>query len=295
METQQAPSTEGRDFARPLRRLRWELRRAQAGLRYGPARLARTPIIFGNSFPKSGTHLLTQVLHALPQIGPGVLRGMGPVLTFERRSGRRRTTQELVQDLRPLRPGDISFGHVIAIPETLPLLCRPEVVHFFLVRDPRDVVVSHAFYVAEKAPDHVHHAHYRQLGSPEAWIQASILGRPELGDAFPDIGARFRLYAGWRDCAWVCQLRFEDFIRQRQQTLAQMLDYLQARGFELQVTPEQALQTLAAAIDPHRSPTFRSGKIGGWKEHFTAEHRRLFKEVAGDLLVTLGYEQDDRW
>ncbi len=48
-------------------------------------------------------------------------------------------------------------------------------------------------------------------------------------------------------------------------------------------------------IDPHRSPTFRKGKIGGWRESFTDEHKHLFKEIAGDLLIRLGYEADFDW
>ena len=49
------------------------------------------------------------------------------------------------------------------------------------------------------------------------------------------------------------------------------------------------------AIQPGKSRTFRSGKTGGWKEHFPREHRLLFKDVAGDLLVRLGYEKDNDW
>jgi hypothetical protein len=34
---------------------------------------------------------------------------------------------------------------------------------------------------------------------------------------------------------------------------------------------------------------------GGWREFFTEEHKQLFKDVAGDLLVRLGYEKDNNW
>jgi sulfotransferase 6B1 len=55
------------------------------------------------------------------------------------------------------------------------------------------------------------------------------------------------------------------------------------------------LASLEASINPTKSPTFRSGKTGEWKKHFTEEHKSLFKEVAGDLLVKLGYERDGNW
>ncbi len=279
-----------------LRRARWWVRRAAARLRYGGGKLHRAPLIFGNSFPKSGTHLLTQVLFALPQIGPAVNQGMGPVLTFERQTGRRRSVQEIVADLAPLRAGDIGFGHVAATPETQARLCGPRVAHFFLYRDPRDVAVSHAFYVTDRAPDHVHHNHYQEtLGSPEERLATSIQGRPELGDQFPDIGARFALYRGWLDCQWVCRLRFEAFIEDRDAVLRKILHYLEARGFLTDWDEPRALRLLSGAIDPSRSPTFRQGRSGSWREHFTEEHRALFKEVAGDLLVELGYERGLDW
>jgi len=44
-----------------------------------------------------------------------------------------------------------------------------------------------------------------------------------------------------------------------------------------------------------KSDTFYSGKIGKWKKEFTKEHKALYKEIAGQLLIDLGYEQDLDW
>ena len=33
----------------------------------------------------------------------------------------------------------------------------------------------------------------------------------------------------------------------------------------------------------------------GWREFFTDEHKKLFKDVAGDLVVRLGYEKTNDW
>jgi hypothetical protein len=40
---------------------------------------------------------------------------------------------------------------------------------------------------------------------------------------------------------------------------------------------------------------YRKGVPGDWKNHFSAEHRRLFKRRHGDLLIRLGYEADHHW
>jgi sulfotransferase 6B1 len=41
--------------------------------------------------------------------------------------------------------------------------------------------------------------------------------------------------------------------------------------------------------------TFRKGQIGGWREEFSEEHERAAREIAGPLLVELGYEADPEW
>ncbi|MDL1944847.1 sulfotransferase domain-containing protein, partial [Chloroflexi bacterium CFX2] len=78
-------------------------------------------------------------------------------------------------------------------------------------------------------------------------------------------------------------------------TLLSMLDEVEKTGYKIPTRREKALSVLVEAIQPKKSHTFRSGKAGGWKEHFTEEHKKLFKNVAGDLLARLGYEKDDDW
>jgi hypothetical protein len=43
------------------------------------------------------------------------------------------------------------------------------------------------------------------------------------------------------------------------------------------------------------SSFYRKGVAGDWKNHFTGEDRRIFKEEAGELLIRLGYERDLDW
>ena len=43
------------------------------------------------------------------------------------------------------------------------------------------------------------------------------------------------------------------------------------------------------------SGTFRAGKQGGWKPHFSQRHIDAFKNIAGKLLIDLGYEQGFDW
>jgi hypothetical protein len=158
------------------------------------------------------------------------------------------------------------------------------------------VVVSHVFYVTELEPNHVHHDYYaNQLSSFEERLRVSILGRPELDVPFPGIAQRFTPYLPWLERPEVLSLRFEDFITRREETLGRVFDHAVSRGLKLTASREQAIAVLSQSIDPQRSPTFRRGRVGGWKEHFTPEIAALFKQEAGDLLTRLGYEKDTDW
>ena len=145
-------------------------------------------------------------------------------------------------------------------------------------------------------PDHIHHRFYKdELSDFNERLHTSILGLPESPLPFPNIRARFEPYIGWLDHPEVLLLHFEAFITNRDQVIDQVYNHAIKRGFPTTLERERALQILAESIDPQRSPTFRSGKTGGWKSGFSEKNRGLFKEVAGDLLIRLGYEQNHDW
>jgi len=105
-------------------------------------------------------------------------------------------------------------------------------------------------------------------------------------------------YAGvfeWLEQPAALCIRFEDLLEKRQDTLNAMLDRVEQTGYRLPTPRPQALEILLETIQPKKSKTFRSGKSGEWKKYFKPEHKALFKEVAGDLLTRLGYEQDNDW
>ena len=280
-------------FKSSLRCIRWRSRRFRQWLRYRPL---KAPVLFGNSFPKSGTHLLTQVLAGLTAFGPAVNSGLPPVVNFDGPTGFPLPLADLMKQLARLCPGDISYGHLHAHPEVVDLLCSSGWATYFIYRDPRDVVVSHVHYVTDMAPDHVHHDYYsHQLHSFEERLQVSILGRPELDIPFPGIAERFIPYLPWLEQPEVLPLCFEDFITQPLETIGRVFDHAVERGFNTSASRTDAIQSLQAAIDPKRSPTFRSGKIGGWQQLLTGENKSLFKQQAGELLIKLGYEKDLNW
>ncbi len=219
---------------------------------------------------------------------------------YEGESGLKRTPQQALAWLDSLRPRDIASAHLFARADVVARVCSPKFVPYFIFRDPRDVVVSHVFYVTDMEARHVHHDHYISLPDFNSRLNVSILGlsydRPERSRRveFPNIAERFAPYLGWLDHPEVLSIHFEDLMTDRAATLFRILDHFLARA-PLQTPRRQILDSLESSISPAKSPTFRSGKTGEWKQHFTEEHKKLFKDVAGDLLVKLGYESNYDW
>jgi len=252
------------------------------------------PILLGISFPKSGTHLLDQILLGFSRVAPFSRRLHSFYAEYEGESGHKRMLEQAVAWLDSLRPGDITSAHLFAREEVVKRVCSSAFVPYFIFRDPRDVVVSHVFYLTDMEARHVHHDYFASLPDFDSRLKVSILGRPDTNIEFPNIADRFAPYLGWLDQSAVMKIHFEDLINDRVATLNRIIDHFLVR-VPLQTPRGFILESLESSINPSRSPTFRSGKTGEWKKHFTQEHKKIFKDVAGDLLVKLGYEKDHDW
>jgi hypothetical protein len=252
------------------------------------------PILLGVSFPKSGTHLLDQILLGFSKVAPFSKRLHSFYAEYEGESGIKRAPAQARAWLNALRPRDVASAHLFARPEVVARATSPAFVPYFIFRDPRDVVVSHVFYVTEMETRHVHHAYYQSLPDFDSRLRVSVLGRPDAETEFPNIAERFAPYLGWLDCPEVLALHFEDLIENRAATLTRILDRFRAH-VSISTPPNRILEALEDSINPSKSPTFRSGKTGEWKKHFTDEHKKIFKDVAGELLIKLGYEKDGNW
>ena len=252
------------------------------------------PVLLGISFPKSGTHLLDQILLGFSKVAPYSKHIHSFFAEYEGESGRKRSPEQALAWLDSLHPCDIASAHLFARPEAIERLCSPSFIPYFIFRDPRDVVVSHVFYVTDMEARHVHHEYYRSLPDLNARLNVSILGRPEADIEFPNIAERFAPYLGWLEHNEVLSIHFEDLINDRASVLNRILEHFLAH-VPIHAPRQVILDSLESSINPKRSPTFRSGKTGEWKKYFTGEHKSTFKDIAGDLLIRLGYEKDHDW
>jgi hypothetical protein len=281
-----------------LRTLRRAIRPAgktlQAIGRWKRLSFHEAPPIFGNSKPKSGSHLLLQILKGFTQIMPYKYVQADPVRTITK-DGRRRTQAEIVAELKSIRRGVIGWGYVEATPENVAVLCQPDRVNYFIYRDPRDMLVSQVFFASDMQEEHGMHQYYNSLPDFGERLKVAIAGLDRDGLYMVNVKQRYEGVFQWLEQKDVMCIRFEDLIEDRDATLNTMLDEVESTGYAIPMPREKALPILIEAIQPKKSATFRSGKTGGWSQYFTPEHRKLFKDVAGDLLIRLGYEDDSDW
>jgi len=266
----------------------------QAIVRWKRFSFHEAPPIFGNSKPKSGSHLLLQILNGFTKIMPYKYVDANPVRTIEK-GGRRKTQEEISDELKRVPDDVIGWGYVEATEENVSFLTEAGRVNYFIYRDPRDMLVSQVFFATDMQEDHGMYKYYNSLPDFDERLKVAITGIDRDGVKMVSVKQRYEGVFQWLEQKNVLCLRFEDLINNRDATLNAMLDEVERTGYQIPTPREEALSVLIEAIQPKKSHTFRSGKTGGWKELFTDEHKKLFKDVAGDLLVRLGYEENNDW
>jgi sulfotransferase family protein len=282
-------------IAQKIRRsLRPTMKTAQSILRWKRFSFHETPSIFGNSKPKSGSHLLLQILNGFTRVMPYKYVDAEPIRTITN-DGRRRSQAEILDDLKRLPEGVIGWGYLEATKENVSFLTAAGHVNYFIYRDPRDLLISQVFFATDMHEGHGMHVHYNSLPDFGARLNVAITGIDQDGLKMVSVKQRYEGVFQWLEQKDVLCLRYEDLVNDRDVALNTMLDEVEKTGYKIPMSREKALSILVEAIQPKKSHTFRLGKTGGWKTYFTEEHKKLFKDVAGDLVVRLGYEKENDW
>jgi len=240
------------------------------------------------SYPKSGTHLLWQILQSL--VEPAVIPVRPSFFSIVESDGTECTERDALEWLDKLRPNEVAASHLYAWQKVMECVRKPPFVTYFIYRDPRDICVSYVHHVTNIDLKHYHHSYFMSLPDFNARLMTSILDVPGSDS---DIGKRFSPYLDWLDCPNVLSIRFENLIHNQFETLKRIIDHFEKQtGFPPFINTPEAL---AACIHPEVSGTFVTGTTGKWKKRFTQEHNKVFKDVAGDLLIRLGYEKNYDW
>lgn len=264
-----------------LARRRWTLERFGLTPQKFVARVRnRTePRILCVSLPKAGTHLLERALCLHPRL----YRRLVPTLS-EGNINRRHGFDALLDSLRP---GQVVLCHLAFTPEHRAWLTDRHIKCLFVIRDPRDIVVSQAYYIAGKR-GHPLHKLFANVPDLKERLKIAIRGDPAHG--LESVGQRLSQFAGWLDQSDLV-IRFEDLVAQGGRDNGVQRATLRAIYQAVGLSPQQEFfDDLARQLVSSVSPTFRTGKSGGWKAHFDPELEDLIRTVAGEKLARYGYE-----
>lgn len=268
------------------------------------SQLRRNPhksLILCNSYPKSGTHLLYQILYSIPD-----LQKWDDIVSVQALCGVMNTADHVRWKLGSAPNHSIVRSHLMYCDEILNILRNLNCKTLFIYRDLRDIAVSHARWVTKEKRIFLHDF-YISEDTFDQQLMYSIKGVP-VGSPFgsnvsqPDIGSDFRRWNGWVTDSATLSIKFEDLVGERgggsEDTrllrVEQIFDHL-----SISIPIQQVKEKFASyVLSPNESHTFRKGgkgSIGGWKTHFKEDHKTEFKKVAGELLIRLGYEEDYNW
>lgn len=274
--------------------LRWKWRRALSEIRYGNAAFQDLPIIIGNAIPKSGSTLLFNLLRGFEKLGPFIDTGLPEVKPYT--DGQLTDPAWILRELNALRPGDIRLGYFHALPHIMDFISSTKAAHFFIIRDPRDALVSSIFFAMDINPAHFHHDFIVNLKDMEERLLFAINGEAEGEFAMADVGERYERWSGWwSGDAEVCLIRFEELVSNPEEELARMLNYIKRKGFDPKLDLTEMVEILREQMAPSKSSTFRKGTSGEWRKYFTGPVVDEFKKYAGDTLIRMGYEENSEW
>jgi Sulfotransferase family len=97
------------------------------------------------------------------------------------------------------------------------------------------------------------------------------------------------------------EVRYEDLLEHPNEEVERLLGFLGAGtdpGIVEHCVSSASFEKLSRGRERGQedpSSFYRKGVSGDWKNHFTDEDKRIFKEEAGELLMQLGYERDLDW
>lgn len=186
----------------------------------------------------------------------------------------------------------------------------PDAKLIYIVRDGRDVLVSERFRNFVEDSKHLTAEDRRIIEALKVDQTPFTDGRRSIfTDSFlRDVGKRWaddlieiddeakRLYPG---CYF--SLRYEDLLAQPFAVMQKLWAFLGAESdpaLERAITAEMT-QNLDEEWQARRAGDIASflpkGKAGNWRNMYTARDRQIFKEIAGDLLIQWGYENDANW
>lgn len=241
------------------------------------------PRILTVTMPKSGTNLLQRILVLHPALSRAWLPTLG-----QRNREKWSNPQQLFASVGE---GKIVSTH-FDFEDDLARLLRKQLGFklILMVRDPRDAVISDMHYI-QTWPGHPLKAKITAMPDDKTRLIALIEGR----DGIRNIRDQILRFSEWSRYAHT--VRFEDAVgaagggsdEEQFNVIKTLFAYLDMPLCDREV------RFVANNARSSKTQTFRTGKIRNWEHVYDREVKDAFREVAGNLLIDLGYEDNTDW
>lgn len=227
---------------------------------------------FFSSVPKAGTNLLFKFLELLTK-----KNGIQCPLFIDGKS---------LPEFNPER--EFVYWHITFSAEAVSTLKNNNFKNLLIYRDPRDQIVSHAFWI-------IKNSYLFEECNFEGVCPFTI--KEIIEKLIKNVKNLYHnYYLAWLQYNLFFLIKFEDIIgekgggsKQTQfNTIKNIANYLEINISEKEIN--EIIDNLFGG-----TATFREGKIGSWKQYFDDDLKKLFKENSGDLLQILNYEPNNNW
>jgi len=187
----------------------------------------------------------------------------------------------------------------------------PDAHLIFIVRDGRDTVLSHRFQTFIDAPQHLGQ---EDLRIRNTFAKDSVPFFKKEKSVFTRTGLRKEAEAWVKNITETdkfgrelfgtsyLSLRYKDLIDEPRTSVEGIWEFLgvekefagvdEAIDSEMSVNLDEQWQNEKAK---EIAKSLRKGKTGTWQDLFTPRDKEIFKEIAGEALITWGYETDLDW
>ena len=241
-------------------------------------------MIIANVFPKSGTGLIRQILEPFGKEHGHLKMFWGP-------TGERVPTAKTKMLMSHMRHEEgVMTAHLHWDVQFAELFRNNKML--FLIRDPRDVIVSHAHYVKNE-PIHHLHKYYKNEPIQKCYMQ-SMYGLPNAVDGhgttdpFPDIANRFLPYLGWAYMDNVLVIRYENLVENIGRQCRRIASFICPKPPPSADVFNELINEMVRSSTPETSNTFRSGRVGDWETAFDQVNKDQFDRDFSWLLELMG-------
>jgi hypothetical protein len=243
-------------------------------------------VVLINSIPKCGTHLVQKCIELLTGKKQ---KWIGTKVTDLFFTGN--DFSVILHKLKSLDSKHYMFSHLTYSNKLAQFLTHLKYHVFFVYRDPRGQVASLAKWWIKMG----HGIDGNLNETILSLLQESRLYQFRWQN-ITDIKTLYLEFMPWALNPNFCTVRFEDLVGEQGggsaekqfETVRRIAKYLGLKR------TTQEIQFICNQLFGGTS-TFSQGQIDGWKAYFTGKHKRIFKKIAGNLLIELEYEKDNNW